>query len=476
MIVVTVYLQSWLQIEASKIYYIKHLMDEIHPYINVENKAYITKINMGLSVRDELKTFSLAQIEYQDDLVVIKAPIGLWDYIKDLPSLKDSNIVVNTPTSYPNQYDINYKTRLMIGDYSYQKNAVVEMLKYNNGILEARPGSGKTIMGITLAALKGKSVLWINDRIELAKQAYNTAIDILEIDKDKCGLLQGDREYVKDFTFTTIQKLTKVINRGFNDPLQSLRHWDVIVIDECHHAIGSYNNYNTYFQVLNEISHHYVYGLTATVQRVDGNEHLVHAILGPVRYMEESKTKTIPAEIISKTIKIDTKEEVYESMVNLYTGKAMPHMLDEWLLFNEVYIEEVKKYIFDAIDNYNKVLIVSPRVAGAQQISDILTEVDIDHFLVYGAIKKRERLYTAKVLVATLDLIKEGFDVVDLECIVVLSRTMHKQIKTQVIGRCERYHPDKKQPRVYFLTPKMHRFERPAPSKWKELDVNEFFK
>lgn len=466
-----------LSISTSKSYYAMRLHKELYPYITVENKAYMNNINMGFSVKDVLQEFNLAQVEYIDDNKVnITMPLGLWDYIKDLPSLEGSKIVELIPNFQPTTKDINYRTRMMVGDYSYQKSAVIEMLKHKNGILEARPGSGKTAMGITLASLKGKSVLWINDRIELAKQAYNTAVNLLGFDESECGLLQGDKEFINKYTFTTIQKLTKVINRGFNDPLQQLQHWDVIIIDECHHVIGSYNSYNTYFQVLNELSYNYVYGLTATVERVDNNEHLVHAILGPVRYREEAKTKTIPAEVVKKNIKINTPENIYESMVNMYTGKAMPHAVAEWLLFHDDYVKAVEPYIDHAIKTYNKILIVSPRVAGAQMWSDYLDSKNIKNFLVYGAIKKRERLYTDKVLVATLDLIKEGFDVVDLECILVLSRPIHKQIEVQVIGRSERYHPNKLNPKVYFLTPQMHRFEKPKLPKWKELDLNEFTK
>lgn len=465
-------------INTTKSYYAMHLEKELYPYVIVENKAYVTNVNMGISVKDVVREFSLASVEYYKDteFVKITMPVGLWDYIKDLPSLQEATIFKNNLNYIPPHNDIIKASPKMINEYSYQREAVVNMLKYRNGILEAGPGSGKTLMGLTLASLKGKSVLWINDRIDLAKQAHRTAIELLGLDEKDCGLLQGDNENITKYTFTTIQKLTKVLNRGFNDPLQKLTHWDIIVIDECHHAIGSYNSYNTYFQVLNEVSYNHVYGVTATVERIDGNEHLVYSLLGPVRHKVESKIRTMPAKVISKNIKIDTPEKVYEGMVNMYTQKAMPHKVDEWLLFHDDYIKQVEVYIDSALKEFDKVLIVSPRVAGAQMWSDYLDQRGIQNFLVYGAIKKRDRLYTDKVIVATLDLIKEGFDMVDLECILVLSRSLHKQIRIQVIGRSERFHSTKKDPKVYLLHPVMNRFEKPKLAKWKELDINEFVK
>jgi len=77
-------------------------------------------------------------------------------------------------------------------------------------------------------------------------------------------------------------------------------------------------------------------------------------------------------------------------------------------------------------------------------------------------------MYTTKVLVATIDLVKEGFDVPDLEAILVLSREIHKFKKTQIVGRCERYVEGKKSPVVYFLIPHMKRAKK---VEWEDLDL-----
>lgn len=440
------------------------LSQKLDPYIVVENKAYIQKMNLGLSVRDELKEYSLADITYlHNKTVTVELPIGLYDYIQHL--LPKESIVDERR---------NYKPSLAYSEfkllYKYQREAVNNMLPHNNGLLVAKPGSGKTIMGEVIGLKKGRSILWINDRIELAKQARKTMIEKLNVPEHLCGLLQGDNEDVKQYTFTTIQKLTKVLNRGFNDVSQKLIHFDTIIIDEAHHCVGSYNDYKQYFQVLNELSYNHVFGLTATPKRPDGNEHLVHAILGPIRYEVDSQTKTIPAKVTNYWCHIPTSKEVYESFLNMYTRKAMPSRVDDYLLFHEEYIKFCEPFVKQAIKNYNKVLIVSPRVAGAQFWSDYLSKENINHFLVYGAIKKRERLYTDKVLVATLDLVKEGFDVPDLEAILVLSRPINNLIKTQVIGRCERWLPNKKQPVVYFLLPNMKRDRQTA---WQEVPLDD---
>jgi len=438
------------------------LEPKLLPYIIVDNQAYIRMMNLGFSVQNELEQFALAEQTYHNGMHTLILPIGLLDYIKHLFPKEYLRYTQGNPqVSF--QEIIKYKHL-----YPYQRSAVNNMLPFRNGILESDTGSGKTMMGLALALLKGNSFLWINDRIELCKQARNTAIKFYHLPEVDCGLLQGDNENIKKYTFTTIQKLHKVLNTGFNDITQKLIHFDTIIIDECHHCIGSYNDYKQYFQAINELDYKFVYGLTATPKRVDGNESLVYAIIGPVRFRVTEQTKTMKATIINKTLPIETSKELYESFLNKYTGKAIPSKVDDYLLFHEEYLDYVQPYIDKAVAQYKKVLIVSPRISGAQWVSDYLTSENIEHFLVYGAIKKREQLYKTPVLVATLDLVKEGFDIPALECIIVLSRRMHKLIVTQIVGRCERYLEGKKQPIVYFLMPTMKR-EREVV--WRDIDL-----
>jgi len=443
---------------------------QIRPYIIVENNAYLQKMNLGFSVQNELKEFSLLDLEKTSNHVKATLPIGLWDFIKhffnknDVKTLRRQDYL---PFDIANKFDYIWNN----DEYRYQKKAVLNMLPHFNGILKAAAGSGKTIMGLGLGLLKGKSFLWINDRIELCKQARKTAIELFHVPEEMCGLLQGDNEDIKPYTFTTIQKLNKVLNEGFHDQTQKLNHFDSIIIDECHHCIGSYDDYREYFQAINELDYKYTYGLTATEKRVDGNEFLVFAILGPVRYEVEGTTRTMPAITVNKHCHIETNDNIYETFINKFTGKAIPALVDKYLLFHEQYLEFVQPYIDELIQKYKKVLLVSPRVAGAQWISDYLKSKNIDHFLVYGAIKKREQLYTTKVIVATLDLVKEGFDVPDLEAIAVLSRELHKFIKIQIVGRCERYLEGKQQPFVYFLIPHMKRKKQRI--EWEDLDLGD---
>lgn len=471
-------LSQFVSIKTSLQNYVLNLKPILDPYLIVENKQYIRNINLGLSIRDVLKEFDLGDLEYvyhtdKPTDVILKTPLGLWEYIKDLDIFRDvevKHIIKNkVPTGV--LQDLSNLDLLKDPEYAYQKTAIMGVLQHRYGILKARPGSGKTIMGLLAGKYKGDSILWINDRIDLARQARNTAIEQLGFNEKDCGLLQGDNEDIQKYTFTTIQKINKVLNEGFNDISKSLRHFDTIIIDECHHTIGSYNSYKTYFQVINEVSHNNLYGLTATVKRVDDNQHLVHAILGPIIYEVTEGTRTMEAKVTNKHFRILTSDEKHKTFLNTYTGKTIPARVDEYLLFHPDYLEWAKPQILEMISRFSKIMIVSPRVAGAQELSKILDGEGIVNFLVYGAIRKRERLYTDKVIVTTLDLVKEGFDIPDLEAAVILARPIHKQIRTQVVGRTERYVEGKNNPEVLFLIPHIKR-ENTVKTTWEEVPLD----
>jgi len=61
---------------------------------------------------------------------------------------------------------------------SYQEEAVLELLKYNTGILRSPAASGKTVIGISIAEMLGLKTLWIVHRSGLARQAAKSYTSI----------------------------------------------------------------------------------------------------------------------------------------------------------------------------------------------------------------------------------------------------------------------------------------------------------
>ena len=118
-------------------------------------------------------------------------------------------------------------------------------LGYTRVIVVAPCGSGKTILGATMAhlsTLNGKTVWFIVPRQEIMEQTYETF--------EACGYpLDGIHI---GMTITTANHM------------EDLPKPDLIIFDECHLSVA-----NTYWKIVDENPQAYIIGLTASPCRSD---------------------------------------------------------------------------------------------------------------------------------------------------------------------------------------------------------------
>lgn len=161
--------------------------------------------------------------------------------------------------------------------YPYQEEAVEAALKYKNGILVMPCGAGKTITGLSVIARIGGRALWLTHTQDLLNQSLDKAKSIFNDDVKSYGTITAGKVNVgSSITFATIQTLAKVDLSDLKDA------FDIIVVDECHHACGSPTRVTQFYKVLNAFSARYKYGLTATPKRADGLELSMFTLLGKV--------------------------------------------------------------------------------------------------------------------------------------------------------------------------------------------------
>lgn len=161
--------------------------------------------------------------------------------------------------------------------YPYQEAAVEAALKYKNGILVMPCGAGKTITGLSVIARIGGRALWLTHTQDLLNQSLDKAKSIFNDDVKSYGTITAGKVNVgSSITFATIQTLAKVDLSDLKDV------FDIIVVDECHHACGSPTRVTQFYKVLNAFSARYKFGLTATPKRADGLELSMFTLLGKV--------------------------------------------------------------------------------------------------------------------------------------------------------------------------------------------------
>ena len=189
---------------------------------------------------------------------------------------------------------VNFKGTL----YSQQADAAARMLEHDIGVLCAATAFGKTVVGAYLVAQCRVNTLVLVHNAEIMKNWVEDFEKFLQIDeeppeyttpkgrhkrrKSVIGTLSGRRN-----TLVGILDVAMITSLGQGDAVNELvRNYGMVIMDECHHAGAAIAE-----DVLNAVSAKYVYGLTATPKRDDGQEQKIFMQFGPIRYRYTAKDR-----------------------------------------------------------------------------------------------------------------------------------------------------------------------------------------
>lgn len=329
--------------------------------------------------------------------------------------------------------------------YDYQEPAVEEMARNSCGILQSPCGSGKTQMGIALAAKLSRKTLWITHTQDLLTQSLDRAAQYFL--RETLGTITAGKVNIgSHITFATVQTLCKLdLDRYRNS-------WDVIIVDECHRLAGTPTQVTMFYKVMNNLAARYKYGLSATVHRSDGMIKSTFAVLGPVVYQvpdEAVAEKTMQVRILRRDTKIKT------SLCFLDTdGTLKYNSLLEYLAESH---ERNALIVKDLIcQEGHACLVLSSRLAHLRAIRNLLPE-DIRNrsVMIDGGMtsrrgkQQRERAIEdmrrgkKDILFASFGLAKEGLDIPRLDRLFLTSPQKDYAVVTQSIGRIARVAPGK---------------------------------
>ncbi|MDR1055230.1 MAG: DEAD/DEAH box helicase family protein [Prevotellaceae bacterium] len=176
-----------------------------------------------------------------------------------------------------------------------QQLAMGSLLQHENGILSVPTAFGKTVIGAFLIANKKCNTLILVHLQTLCEQWKKSLEQFLEINE---SLPEQEKKRGRKKVRSIIGQVGsgKNTSSGIIDIalVQSLVHenevndivknYGMVIVDECHHASSL-----GYEKVLSETNARYVYGLTATPKRQDGQHLVVFMQCGPIRYSVSAK-------------------------------------------------------------------------------------------------------------------------------------------------------------------------------------------
>ena len=370
---------------------------------------------------------------------------GIWSLIKNCEIVTNFN-------NHNNISITNLKCPLEL--YDYQEPAVDYMVKAKGGILVSPCGSGKTTMGIEIIHRLGKRFLWLCHTKDLLRQAYSDFKNLYP--KIDIGLTtDGKVEFGKDGTISTIQTLSKIDVEIYKN------EFDLVIVDECVHAVSTPTDMKRFGAVLNNIKARYKFGLTATPSRSDSLIDSMYSLLGLSKEgnfeatykIDKNQVKTMVAEhvMIPLPTKISYEDDVYD-----IDGTIKYMSLIDFLSNNDKRDEMILDNIELCSKQGRKQVVLCLRVEHVKKLCYALKERGINAVMVSGQTKSKSRenillLETGSwdVLVATYALLKEGINIKSLDTLHLTVPQKDKALIVQCVGRVERYLEGKKQPIVY---------------------------
>lgn len=276
-------------------------------------------------------------------------------------------------------------------------------------------------------------------------------IIFLEINKKEIGQIgSGKKKQTKILDIASLQTLYKQDNIE-----EILKDYGLVIIDECHH-ISAFS----FERVLKSVRAKYVYGLTATPIRKDGQHPIIYMQCGNVRYRVSNKElkqnkKMEHTVIVKKTnykyIPKEPKDKILISEILTDVAKCNYR--------NNIIIQDIK----NAVQQNRVPIVLTERVEHLEILKNKLEELNLNiPIVIYKGnmgkkkieefkqlIEDADKQNKSRIILATSTSIGEGFDDSRLDTLFLTMPVSWKGRIIQYVGRLHREHIEKTKVIVY---------------------------
>jgi superfamily II DNA or RNA helicase len=391
----------------------------------------------------------------------VKRGFSTWNTPKELCYLWHSGSTLAMPRGFIRQvlhilkdYDVPYQLEdkrraLPPVDFSfqgelrdYQVEAVDATVFQDFGTLVAPTGSGKTAMALAVIAQRRQPALIVVHAKELFEQWVNRIESFLGIPASEVGVIGDGKNRIGG-------KITVALVQTLNRRVQDVApHIGFLVVDECHRCPS-----RTFTKAVTAFDCKYMLGLSATPWRRDKLSRLIYWHLGDTVHEVDRETLVEAGHVLG--FDVVWRETDFKPCHD--PSKEYPRMLLELTedpKRNALIADDVAR---EAGNGGGGCLVLSDRKAHCEALVGLLADRGVKAALLTGGLGNGERQEVVealnagqvKVLVATGQLIGEGFDCKELSTLFLATPTKFDGRLLQYLGRVLRPAPGKEEARVY---------------------------
>jgi len=318
----------------------------------------------------------------------LRAPMGMLGYLlKEFnPEVDDRRITAET--------NIPFTGKLR----PYQEKFIGNVTGRTIGMLIAATGSGKTVSAIALASRLQQRTLILVKSKDLAEQWKEAIKQFTGLDAGLIG--SGKSVEGEQFTIGLTQTLSK---RDL-----SLLNYGLVIADECHNLPASQA-----YTVMNGMTAKYRFGLTATSQRRDNLEFMMHGAVGGI--ISEIKSGELGDKVLP--VRVSTIEIPFDIEVGSWTEFLNVLVDDEQR--NQVIVDRAVK----ASETMGTIILCA-QVRHTEMLSAMCNELGVFPLVLHGQLpaktrtERMEKAADAQLIIGTLSLLSEGIDLPHLSALI----------------------------------------------------------
>ena len=294
-----------------------------------------------------------------------------------------------------------------------------------DGIISLQTGGGKTVCALYIASQIQVPTIVLVHNTFLRDQWIERIKAFLP--KARIGSLQADVVDIdnKDITVAMLQSVAlKEYPKG------TFERFGLVIVDECHHIASE-----AFSRAVPKLTCKHMLGLSATPERKDRLMCVINWFLGPMLYKSDTSDK------VDEKVKVEvyefTGDEKYNEIIYNNSGVMFTTLMINKVVEYEPRNTMVAGLIEDLADEEGRqLLVLTDRVGHTKTLFDLLPDHKKDMACILGrdvpAKTRAEWCASKKILIATYQMTKEGFDVATLNTLVMATP---RPDVDQIVGR-----------------------------------------